>query len=287
MTLRSRIAPTPSGYLHPGNAFNFVLTWLWVRKAGGMLRLRIDDLDTPRSRPEYIEDIFRSLLWLGLDWDEGPQSPDAQEQFSQLQRCGRYNEILGSLAASGKVFACRCSRSALAHGQCRCREEMTALNDTDCAWRLETGNSPVCVNDARSGLILVNLNDEMENFIVRRRDGKAAYQVASLADDIDFGINLVVRGSDLLDSTAAQLYLAAVIKEESFPKCVFYHHRLLTDSNGNKLSKSEGANSLKAMREAGIKPEKLFLELSKALGWQEPCHSLSEMLEHAKAYGLF
>src|SRR5580704_15637290 len=98
MLLRSRIAPTPSGYLHIGNALNFVMTWLWVRKEGGQLRLRIDDSDTTRSKPEFIEDIFRTLDWLGMDWDEGPQTPDEQQRiYSQALRAERYAEVTRTL----------------------------------------------------------------------------------------------------------------------------------------------------------------------------------------------
>jgi len=111
MMLRSRIAPTPSGFLHLGNAVNFVLTWLMVRKAGGTLRLRIDDADCLRAKPEYLEDIFCQLDWLGITWDEGPMGvDDFRGRFSQQLRLERYREFLAGLARAGHLYPCGCSR---------------------------------------------------------------------------------------------------------------------------------------------------------------------------------
>jgi len=279
MLLRSRIAPTPSGYLHIGNAFNFVFTWLWVRKKGGKLRLRIDDRDTVRSKPEFIEDIFRTLDWLGLDWDEGPQTPDEQEStYSQARRGERYDEVVEALIKSGKVFACQCSRKVIQAHSCDCLARNLPLNYPDTALRVVTPLEPVVVQDLQAGQVAVTLNTEMKDFVIRRRDGITAYQLFSLIDDIDFGINLIIRGEDLLSSTAAQLYLASLMSDTGFEKTQFYHHMLVYDEQHNKLSKSAGSLSLKTMREQGVSKEKFYLQLSGMMGLKHPGNSLHELL---------
>jgi glutamyl/glutaminyl-tRNA synthetase len=279
MMLRSRIAPTPSGYLHMGNAMNFVLTWLWVRKKGGTLRLRIDDSDTTRSRPGFIQDIFDSLQWLGIDWDEGPQTPDEQLRiYSQALRAERYNEVINQLVSSGNVFACTCSRKELQARPCNCRSKNIAFNLPDTALHIATPTEPILVNDVKSGLTPVFLENEIKDFIIKRRDGIIAYQVASLADDIDHGINLILRGEDLLSSTAAQLYLASLTGAKSFAETSFYHHRLFYDEQGDKLSKSAGSLSLKTMREQGMSIEQFYIRLSNSMGLSKSFTSLKEML---------
>jgi glutamyl/glutaminyl-tRNA synthetase len=284
MLMRGRIAPTPSGYLHTGNVMNFVLTWLWVRKAGGQLRLRIDDSDTTRSKPGYIQDIFDTLNWMGLDWDEGPRSPAEQESiYSQALRAARYADVTQLLIATGKVFACSCSRKDLLVRSCNCREKGIALNQPDTALRIVTPNQPVEVKDVKNGVQHVVLKDDMKDFVIRRRDGIPAYQICSLADDIDHGINLIIRGNDLISSTAAQLYLASLTGNVSFAATTFYHHPLLNDEQGNKLSKSAGSLSVKTIREQGGIPEQLYARISQVIGLNETCTSLNEMLNYVMA----
>lgn len=283
--IRSRIAPTPSGYLHIGNAVNFVLTWLWVRKDNGILRLRIDDLDAARTRPEYLEDVFRTLEWLGLNWDEGPQTPDEHKRlYSQNLRTERYDELIGKLIQTGKVFACTCSRKDVA-GQYpgTCRHRGLPLDTPDAALRILTPENVITtIRDFQKGRIPVNLYEVMRDFVIRRRDGIAAYQVASLADDTDFKINLIIRGEDLLYSTAAQLYLAELTGSRSFPETTIYHHQLLKDEQGLKLSKSAGSTSIKAWREGGKKKKDFYRWLSRFWGWKEEAWSLEEMLQGIK-----
>ncbi len=280
--IRARIAPTPSGYLHIGNVVNFAITWLWVRQNKGHLRLRIDDLDTQRAKPEYIEDIFNTLKWLGLDWDEGPQSAAEQElQYSQKRRKDRYDEWIAKLIETNRVFACTCSRKQIEELHvCNCRQKNLPLNTPDAALRIYTPVDAIfVVNDIKRGKTEVNLYNEMRDFVIRRRDGIAAYQVASVVDDIDFDINLIVRGEDLISSTAAQLYLSGLLNQNSFAETTFYHHRLLKNEQGEKLSKSAGSVSIKSWRESGDKPEKFYLFLSSFWGLKEPVLSLGEMLE--------
>jgi glutamyl-tRNA synthetase len=135
------------------------------------------------------------------------------------------------------------------------------------------------VRDVKAGLLHIPLDKEIKDFVIRRRDGIPAYQIVSLADDIDQDINLIIRGDDLLSSTAAQLYLASLIGAEGFAETTFYHHPLLYDELGHKLSKSSGSPSLKAMRESGTTPEQFYVRMSGLLGLKEPCTSLHEMLK--------
>jgi glutamyl-tRNA synthetase len=258
--LRSRIAPTPSGFLHIGNAYNFLLTEAIVRKANGRLRLRIDDLDALRLRREYLEDIFESLAWLDIVYDEGPMNIEEQDQqFSQRFRVTRYNEVLRSLVDTGLVFACNCSRKDLQQttqdGQYpgTCLSKNIPLDAPDVSWRIQTPKDASMVRfyDKIIGAQHMDLWDVQRHFVVRRRDGLPAYHVASLSDDADYGINTIVRGEDLLSSTGAQLYLAGLLRTHSFTNATLYHHPLLRDRQGGKLSKSAGSTSLRAMRAAG------------------------------------
>lgn len=278
--IRSRIAPTPSGYLHMGNALNFIITWLAVRKQNGVLRLRIDDIDNARTRTEYVDDIFDTLDWLGLDWEEGPvNTADHLQNYSQLNRTARYNELIGQLIATGQVFACSCSRKTLEQQPCTCHRKQLPLDQPDTALKLHTPeNLIIQVPDVQAGTIPVNLYQRMPDFVIRRRERIIAYQIASLADDTDYGINLIVRGNDLLDSTAAQLYIAQLTGNSLFGQTVFYHHPLITGPDGSKLSKSAGSSSLKAWRESGKASTDFYQFLGRLLKLPEPCSSAQNLL---------
>ncbi len=264
---RTRIAPTPSGFLHIGNAYNFLLTEHLARETPASLRLRIDDLDALRVRDAYIADIFESLHWLGITPDEGPEDLAAQKSvFSQSRRLGRYNELLDKLVATGRVFACTCSRKDLAqHGADSqyggaCLHKGIPLHTPGVAWRIETPRDGATIHfhDRIMGDQMISLWETQRHFAIRRRDGLPAYHVASLCDDEDYGINLVVRGADLLPSTAAQHYLASLAGLSCFGRETrFFHHPLLQDKGGRKLSKSSGSTSLNALRQEGLSPDEL------------------------------
>ncbi len=246
----SRIAPTPSGFLHLGNAFNFLLTWLICKKQKGKLLLRIDDLDQARVRPEYLEDIFRTIDWLGISIDEGPSGPeDHLSNYSQVYRFDLYEEAIQRI--KGHLFPCAYSRkqiqTASIDGQypMAFREQATSWEDERVALRLRTPQSHIVSwTDQVMGEVEVSLFDSMRDFVVRKKDGVAAYQIASLIDDLQLGVNCICRGADLLHSTAAQLYLASLLQKEVFSQTQFYHHNLLTDDAGEKLSKSHASLSM-------------------------------------------
>lgn len=285
--LRSRLAPTPSGYLHLGNAFSFVLTWLLVRKQHGRLHLRIDDLDRERAKPEYYDDIFTTLAWLGLDYDSGARSrQDCLANWSQKHRLTAYNAALMRLVDAGDVFVCDCSRSLLAQTAPNglypgtCRSKNLPLASTDAAWRVRTdGNTSVNFHDARAGSVTTDIATNLGDFIVRRRDGVPAYHIASLVDDTHDQMTFIVRGADLLASTAAQIFLAERLTFTAFTRTTFLHHPLLLESPERKLSKSHHSLSLRAMRENGTTAEEVIGRIASMLGIVLPRPSLQALLE--------
>ncbi len=284
--LRTRYAPTPSGFLHPGNAFSFLLTWLIARRSGGTILLRIDDLDKQRKRPKYVADVFESLDWLGIDYDEGPSGPaDFEANFSQHNRLDKYAASLYQLREAGGVFACECTRSSIDRESpdglhpADCKQRATDFNKTKIAWRFNTEELPAEQwEDADGGQRSVKLHAAMRDFVVRKKDEAPAYQLASLADDIEFNINFIVRGNDLLESTAAQRAIARQLGKHQFLDTCFLHHELLRKEDGTKLSKSDGASSLRAIRQAGHAKE-LYTRLASKLGLPKSVTNAREALD--------
>ena len=249
---KTRIAPTPSGYLHLGNAYSFLLTKEIADKTGAKILLRIDDLDEERTRALYIQDIFDTLEFLEIKYDEGPRNyGEYKNEYSQLHRGPLYEAALKQLADKVLVYACSCSRTQLESEVCRCSTKNIPLNATDTAWRLFTDDTEIAVKTFDKSPIKATLPSDMKDFIVRKKDGRPSYQLASLLDDMHFGIDLIVRGADLWDSTLAQLFLAGKLNIASFMKTTFHHHHLLNDKNSGKLSKSAGALSIHALRKEG------------------------------------
>jgi glutamyl-tRNA synthetase len=274
---RLRFAPTPSGFLHLGNAVNFTLNWLVARLNGGKILLRIDDLDAARKRPEYVADIFESLAWLELDWDEGPGllgniDPvlEFENRWSQHLRLPLYKGVLEQLRDRKLLFPC--SKSRLEH----------ALNDEI----LPEHNLPLTLDDLHVAWRIVSDEQlDLGDFVVRRRDGIPAYQIASFADDVFFRITHVVRGDDLASSTIAQRYIARCLNETSFLHVQFLHHPLFYDSHGAKLSKSAGSYSLHAMRKNGEGPGVVMAKVAQLLGLS-PVETPAALLAAAKSIDL-
>jgi glutamyl-tRNA synthetase len=283
--MKTRIAPTPSGYLHIGNGFNFVLTWLYARSRGAAILLRVDDLDKSRVRPEYIEDVFRTLDWLGLDWDEGPFGPTELEQkWSQHLRFDGYHAAIDELTFKDIAFTCTLSRAQIAEASGypdRGFSQNLPPNHPDTALRAFTENKQITFSDLNGQNYSINLQEEMKAFVLRRKDGLPAYQIASLVDDLDFDISLIVRGKDLVNSTAAQLWLAEQLERPAFSKTTFLHHDLLKDEAGEKLSKSAGADALAEWRARKKPLSDFYKKISKWLGLGE-LGSISELLQAFK-----
>jgi glutamyl/glutaminyl-tRNA synthetase len=264
----SRLAPTPSGFLHLGNAVNFTLTWLLTRRAGGTLHLRIDDLDRARFRPAYLDNIFRTLEWLGLDYDAGPTGPDDFERhYSQRHFLPAYEAVLQQLAlVPGLVQASTRSRTGVTPAAAAVPLDMPGA-----AWRVQMpGNTKIRFLDAWQGETAVPLGQLMPDFVVRKKDGAAAYQVASVADDLRLGTTLVVRGLDLLPSTAAQLWLARQLPSlAAFQRVQLVHHGLLPGPDGHKLSKSTQASTQRGIVAEAAGPQVVYEAVARLLGLPE------------------
>jgi glutamyl/glutaminyl-tRNA synthetase len=274
---RTRIAPTPSGFLHLGNVFSFILTIALARKHGASILLRIDDMDQERAQDQYLQDIFDTLNFLELPWDEGPGNPrQFKESFSQTHRLPIYNELLEHLKNEEKLFACNCSRSKLqltapdGTYPGNCLHTSISLDTPDVNWRLVTNTEKTfTIHSLETNIFTWSLPNDMAYFVVRKKDGMPSYQLASLADDIHFGIDLIVRGSDLRSSSIAQRYLADQLSPNPFQDVIFFHHELLTDENGKKLSKSAGSVSIQHFRKNGKKKEEVYQMLAKLNGLPE------------------
>ena len=305
--LKTRLAPTPSGFLHLGNGASFVATWALARAYEGEILLRIDDLDAERMRAEYVDDIFKTLDWLGLDWNEGPfSSEDFTKNWSQHLRLEAYEKALQDLQKTGDLYVCNCSRKDIRERSTNglypntCRQNR--LNATvemsnyekNRAWRilvetdkwvnfknvekidpLPLASGQVSINgifDEKNVIFKhfdVNLSEKMGDFIVKQKNDLPSYQLASLVDDAFFGVNFIVRGEDLLYATAAQIFLGERLNQLDFLATTFWHHPLITAENGSKLSKSEGAASLLALREAGHSAAIVVREAAKWLGFSD------------------
>ena len=226
----TRIAPTPSGYLHLGNAVNAQLVaWLATAHAG-TVALRIDDMDAPRYRSEYVRDIFRTLEWLGIEWQLGPaDEADFEAHHSLRRRTDYYRAELSAAADRGLgLYACRCSRSQLTRpptGGCPggCRDAGHEYSAGETSIRAQVPDD-VC--------------PEIGDVVLWRRDDLPAYHLASVIEDRDLGVTHVVRGEDLRASTQVQLFLAPYLAAASFSAARIVHHALITDPRGAKLSKS-------------------------------------------------
>ena len=229
---RGRYAPSPTGVLHQGNLQTALLSWLQARQRCGSWLLRIDDLDTPRNRPGAVEAIEADLRWLGLDWD-GPT-------ILQSRRKGVYDSWLSWFRRSGQVFPCRCSRRELAGlalypGTCRTAGHPWGWqNQRLPSWRLQVPNS----DPEGSG-----------DVVLRRSDGFIAYQLATVLDELAFGITDVVRGEDLHQALPAQRSIYRALNQTP-PR--FHHGPLVCDGSGNKLSKREASAGLDALRGQGM-----------------------------------
>lgn len=264
---RTRIAPTPSGFLHLGNVLSFAITAELARRSNAFILLRIDDLDRDRVNPEYLQDIFDTLNFMGFDWDEGPHNvAEFEQNYSQMKRLDLYNEFLDKLCQKNLVYACTCSRKQLNEGvACKCFDKNQRLSTPNAAWRLITYKDTVCIKNYQEETVETGLPEAMQNFVVRKKNGFPAYQLTSLADDLFYGIDSIVRGNDLWQSTIAQHVLAKVLGLDDFGRITFYHHPLLTDRAGGKLSKSAGSTSVKYLHAHGKSPADIYKLIAKMI----------------------
>ena len=257
MTVRGRFTPTPSGRMHLGNLMAALLAWLDVRSQGGVMVLRIEDLDPQRTSLAWAEQLVDDLRWLGLDWDEGGLEP----AWRQSCRGAYYQAAFDRLRGLGMVYPCYCSRaqrlaaSAPHDGEeeagCRCLHLSPAERAAQeragrrPAWRVRVPEETVTVVDGHLGPYTQDLARDCGDFILRRSDGAWAYQLAVVVDDGLMGINRVVRGGDLLPSAPRQVWLHRML---GYPPPQFCHLPLLVDERGRRLAKRDRDLDLEALR---------------------------------------
>lgn len=280
---KTRIAPTPSGFLHLGNVLSFAITAALARESGAEILLRIDDLDRLRVTREYLQDIFDTLNFLEIPWDKGPRNVrEFEDTYSQLHRMPLYHKALQQLQDSGHVFACTCSRKQLHDNEsnCFCLNHKIPLTTENVSWRLFTGNNNTLgVKNYNGQIIQTILPADMQNFIVKKKDGSPSYQLTSLIDDLFYEIDLVVRGQDLWPSTLAQQQLALALGDNNFSDTAFYHHPLLMEVSGQKLSKSAGATSVHYLRWGGKTPAAIYTLIAQMLGINQTINNWQQLAE--------
>jgi glutamyl-tRNA synthetase len=281
--IRGRFAPSPTGRLHLGNARTALLAWLHARSAGGRFVMRVEDLDRGRVRPGYMEAQLDDLRWLGLDWDEGPDVGGPHAPYLQSERRERFAEALRRLEAAGLVYPCFCSRKEVAAaasaphgpadegpryaGACRERPRGAAEAGRPAALRFRVPPGEVAFHDLLMGPVAFDPEAEAGDFVVRRKDGVAAYQLAVVVDDAAMGITHVVRGADLLASTARQLLLYRALE---LPAPEWLHVPLMLGADGERLAKRHGAVSLAELRERGVSAARTVGWLASTCGLAEP-----------------
>lgn len=262
--LISRLAPSPTGCLHAGNARSFLLAWLQARAHGGQILLRIEDLDLDRAVSGAEAEIVRDLRWLGLDWDN-----ELTPEYYQSNRFDLYREALAVLEKHDLLYPCYCSRKELREamsaphnpgnrysGTCRHltraeQEKRAVQKDPALRFKVQP-NSAVKFDDLVAGEVCVDVFQDTGDFIVARADGVPSYQLAVVLDDIAMGVTHVLRGNDLLDSTPRQLLLYRAFGE--VPPA-YAHVPLILNPEGVRLAKRSGAVAISEMRRKGYSPE--------------------------------
>ena len=261
----TRLAPSPTGALHLGNARTFLVNWALARQHGWRIVLRIEDLDGPRIKAGAAEQAIETLRWLGMDWDAGP--------VYQSHDMAPYDAALRRLADAGEIYPCACTRSQIAAaalsaphagdhevrypGTCRPEEPLPAdYPQEGCAWRLRTHDIATCFDDAFAGHVESNVNREVGDFLVATKAGTPGYQLAVVVDDARQGITQVVRGDDLLTSTPRQLTLYKRLGLGKPP--TYWHLPMVVGEDGRRLAKRHGDTRVNTYRKQGVPSARLI-----------------------------
>jgi glutamyl-tRNA synthetase len=283
MTITTRFAPSPTGYLHVGGARTALFSWLYARKHGGKFILRIEDTDLERSTQSSIDAILEGMAWLGLDYDEGP--------FFQTHHFNRYKEIIQQLLAQGDAYYCYCSKEELEllrteqmankekpryNGKCRSSGKLE--QDTEPVIRFKNPvDGVVVIHDLVKGDITV-ANKELDDLIIARADGTPTYNLTVVVDDMDMEVTHVIRGDDHVNNTPRQINILNALNSK-LPK--YAHLPMILGPDGARLSKRHGAVSVMQFRDEGYLPEALLNYLVR-LGWShgdQEIFSMDEMVE--------
>jgi glutamyl-tRNA synthetase len=286
MTVRTRFAPSPTGYLHIGGARTALFSWLYARNKAGTFILRIEDTDRERSTQASVDAILEGMAWLELDYDEGP--------FYQTQRFERYAEVIQQLLASGHAYRCYCSKEELE----QMREQQMARKEKpryDGYWRERQHETPpagvepvirfknpqdgvVEFDDKVRGKITVS-NAELDDLIIARSDGTPTYNFTVVVDDIDMQVTHVIRGDDHINNTPRQINIMQAL---GFTPPAYAHVPMILGADGQRLSKRHGAVSVMQYRDEGYLPQALLNYLVR-LGWShgdQEIFSREEMIEY-------
>jgi glutamyl-tRNA synthetase len=281
MSIRTRFAPSPTGYLHVGGARTALFSWLYARKHGGKFILRIEDTDLERSSQQSVNAILEGMTWLGLEYDEGP--------FYQTHRFDRYKEVIQQLLDQGDAYYCYCSREeldALREQQMankekpryngKCRSGSNATGERVVRFK-NPEQGEVVIDDLVKGRIVV-ANKELDDLIIARSDGTPTYNLTVVVDDMDMGVTHVIRGDDHVNNTPRQINILQALKAR-LP--VYAHVPMILGSDGARLSKRHGAVSVMQYRNEGYLPEALMNYLVR-LGWShgdQELFSIDEMIQ--------
>jgi glutamyl-tRNA synthetase len=286
---RGRLAPSPTGYLHLGHARTFWVAWQRARAAAGKLVFRNEDLDYQRCKPEFVNAMYEDLRWLGLDWDEGPDIGGPFAPYSQSERRSFYVEAWRRLRDGGYIYPCTCSRKDLERALSApheplhaaelpgaddelpypgtCREKLGTAKDYDSpagvSWRFKVPDGElISFDDGFFGPQQFVAGRDFADFLLWRRDDIPAYQLAVVVDDEAMQITEVVRGADLLKSTARQLLL---IRALGYSTPAYFHCPLLRDEKNVRLAKRSDALSLRTLRGRGATSESLMQQFEQDL----------------------
>ena len=274
-TTVGRLAPSPTGAQHVGNARTYLIAWLSARSQRGRIVLRIEDIDSPRVKPGAAESAIVDLSWLGLDWDGEP--------IVQTQRLAHYQAALEKLKEQELVYPCTCTRTDveraasaphLEHegpsypGTCSFRRagDAAGLGDSSYSWRMRVGIETIAYNDGFHGVVSQNLREIGGDFVVWKSAGTPAYQLAVVVDDAAQGVTEVIRGDDLIPSTPRQIALYQAL---GLTPPRFTHVPLVVGPDGKRLAKRHGDTRLSALRALGVAPERLVGLLAWSCGWLE------------------
>lgn len=287
MKVKTRFAPSPTGYLHVGGARTALYSWLFARHAKGAFVLRIEDTDLERSTPEAIDAILEGMNWLDLSWDEGP--------FYQTERFDRYNQIIDRMLGAGTAYRCYCSKAELdavreaqmAHGEkarynghCRCDavQKSRSSSEPHVVRFANPQTGSVVFQDGVRGMIEIQ-NKELDDVIIRRTDGSPTYNFCVVIDDWDMEITHVIRGEDHINNTPRQINILTAL---GAPIPEYAHVSMILGEDGQKLSKRHGAVSVMQYRDEGYLPEALLNYLVR-LGWShgdQEIFSRDEMIDY-------
>ncbi|MEF3076177.1 glutamate--tRNA ligase [Methylobacter sp. Wu1] len=286
MSIKTRFAPSPTGYLHIGGARTALFSWLYARKHGGRFILRIEDTDLERSTQESVNAILEGMTWLGLEYDEGP--------FYQTHRFDRYKEVIQQLLDQGDAYYCYCSKEELEQLRAeqmankqkpryngKCRDSAVPHGEGMPVVRFKNPtDGVVTIPDLVKGEIVV-ANKELDDLIIARADGTPTYNLTVVVDDMDMGVTHVIRGDDHINNTPRQMNILKALGAE-LPK--YAHLPMILGSDGARLSKRHGAVSVMQYRDDGYLPDALLNYLVR-LGWShgdQEVFSLDEMVEYFK-----